>query len=92
MTLTKLPNHTAYKIQKHLKSYVDLQILEKSPELGGTWYENRYPGMSCDPALTRFLTHGFRLRVRRSQSLLPVLICSKPRLVKIVSKIIHPGP
>ncbi|CAG9948957.1 unnamed protein product [Clonostachys rosea f. rosea IK726] len=38
----------AYKIQKHLKSYVDFQILEKSPELGGTWYENRYPGCACD--------------------------------------------
>ncbi|GAB1218301.1 hypothetical protein ATERTT37_007555 [Aspergillus terreus] len=23
---------------------VDLQIFEKNPELGGTWYENRYPG------------------------------------------------
>jgi hypothetical protein len=34
----------AYKLQKHLKEYVDIQILEKSPELGGTWYENRYPG------------------------------------------------
>ena len=23
-------------------------ILEKSPGLGGTWYDNRYPGAACD--------------------------------------------
>ena len=23
-------------------------ILEKNPEVGGTWYENRYPGVACD--------------------------------------------
>lgn len=23
-------------------------ILEKNPSLGGTWYENRYPGVACD--------------------------------------------
>lgn len=27
---------------------VDLTIYEKNPELGGTWYENRYPGCACD--------------------------------------------
>ena len=25
-----------------------MQIYEKNPELGGTWYENRYPGCACD--------------------------------------------
>jgi len=29
----------AYKIGKHLKA-IDLQIYEKNPELGGTWFEN----------------------------------------------------
>ncbi|KAF9883295.1 hypothetical protein FE257_003786, partial [Aspergillus nanangensis] len=38
----------AYKLQKHLSEYVDFWIYEKSPELGGTWYENRYPGCACD--------------------------------------------
>ncbi|KAK1542459.1 hypothetical protein CPAR01_05846 [Colletotrichum paranaense] len=38
----------AYKLQKHLKDYVKIHILEKSPELGGTWFENRYPGCACD--------------------------------------------
>jgi cation diffusion facilitator CzcD-associated flavoprotein CzcO len=25
-----------------------LTIYEKNPEVGGTWYENRYPGVACD--------------------------------------------
>ena len=28
--------------------YRDFRILEKAPGLGGTWRENRYPGLSCD--------------------------------------------
>ncbi|RAL04884.1 flavin-containing monooxygenase [Aspergillus ibericus CBS 121593] len=27
---------------------LDLTIYEKNPELGGTWYENNYPGCACD--------------------------------------------
>ncbi|KAI9933627.1 hypothetical protein MW887_008100 [Aspergillus wentii] len=27
---------------------LDLVIYEKNPEIGGTWYENRYPGGGCD--------------------------------------------
>lgn len=27
---------------------VDLRIYEKNEELGGTWWENRYPGCACD--------------------------------------------
>ncbi|KAL2209886.1 FAD/NAD(P)-binding domain-containing protein [Sarocladium strictum] len=38
----------AYKLRKHLGDYVEFRILEKSPELGGTWFENRYPGCACD--------------------------------------------
>lgn len=26
---------------------LDLVIYEKNPEVGGTWYENRYPGLAC---------------------------------------------
>lgn len=26
---------------------LDLVLYEKNPELGGTWYENRYPGCAC---------------------------------------------
>lgn len=34
----------AYKLQHHLNDFVEFQILEKNPDLGGTWYENKYPG------------------------------------------------
>ncbi|KAH7319073.1 putative dimethylaniline monooxygenase [Rhexocercosporidium sp. MPI-PUGE-AT-0058] len=27
---------------------IELAIYEKNPEIGGTWYENRYPGCGCD--------------------------------------------
>ncbi|KAI3129808.1 hypothetical protein CBS147326_6257 [Penicillium roqueforti] len=29
-------------------SGVDLEIYDRNPSLGGTWYENRYPGCTCD--------------------------------------------
>lgn len=36
----------AHKLTHELKwdNFIDLQIYEKNPDLGGTWYENRYPG------------------------------------------------
>ncbi len=37
----------AYKYQKDLEN-VDFTIYEKNEEVGGTWYENRYPGCACD--------------------------------------------
>ncbi|KAL4816706.1 hypothetical protein BDW67DRAFT_161396 [Aspergillus spinulosporus] len=39
----------AYKL-KHERpfSFVDFTIYEKNPEVGGTWYENVYPGVGCD--------------------------------------------
>ncbi|RBR07511.1 uncharacterized protein FIESC28_10592 [Fusarium coffeatum] len=37
---------------------IDLIIYEKNPDLGGTWYENRYPGCACDvPAHAYQLTY-----------------------------------
>ncbi|KAF5597823.1 sterigmatocystin biosynthesis monooxygenase stcW [Fusarium pseudocircinatum] len=38
----------AYKLKQHLNDYVTFQIFEKSPDLGGTWFENKYPGCACD--------------------------------------------
>ncbi|KAH9908544.1 hypothetical protein F4778DRAFT_795946 [Xylariomycetidae sp. FL2044] len=40
----------AYKIQQELKleKEIDLVIYEKNPDIGGTWYENTYPGAACD--------------------------------------------
>ncbi|KAL4998472.1 hypothetical protein BDV10DRAFT_167114 [Aspergillus recurvatus] len=39
----------AYKL-KHERplDFVDFVIYEKNPEVGGTWYENVYPGVGCD--------------------------------------------
>ncbi|PNP78593.1 hypothetical protein FNYG_08072 [Fusarium nygamai] len=37
----------------HTDGKCRLDVYEKNPELGGTWYENRYPGCACDvPAHT----------------------------------------
>lgn len=42
----------AYKFQKHLQD-LDLIIYEKNDSIGGTWFENRYPGCACDiPSVT----------------------------------------
>lgn len=32
-------------IPEHLVEHV---IYDKNPSIGGTWYENRYPGCACD--------------------------------------------
>ncbi|EEU41316.1 uncharacterized protein NECHADRAFT_45940 [Fusarium vanettenii 77-13-4] len=39
--------NAAIRIPQRLKN-VDLSIYEKNPDIGGTWYENRYPGCACD--------------------------------------------
>ncbi|KAH8896207.1 FAD/NAD(P)-binding domain-containing protein [Thozetella sp. PMI_491] len=38
----------AYKLRKHLSEHISVAIYEKNPDLGGTWYENKYPGCACD--------------------------------------------
>ncbi|WRT66381.1 uncharacterized protein IL334_003336 [Kwoniella shivajii] len=37
----------AYKIQSHMKD-VEFVTYDKNQDVGGTWYENRYPGVACD--------------------------------------------
>ncbi|OAL33748.1 hypothetical protein AYO20_06924 [Fonsecaea nubica] len=37
----------AYKMRKMMTDY-ELVCYDKNPEIGGTWYENRYPGCACD--------------------------------------------
>lgn len=42
----------AHKVDKYLKN-VELVCYERHSTIGGTWYENRYPGCACDiPAHT----------------------------------------
>ncbi|RAH48748.1 flavin-containing monooxygenase [Aspergillus brunneoviolaceus CBS 621.78] len=39
----------AYKLQHEAPlDFVDFVIYEKNPEVGGTWFENIYPGVGCD--------------------------------------------
>ncbi|KAJ5820642.1 hypothetical protein N7474_006233 [Penicillium riverlandense] len=37
----------AFQIRKNMRN-VDFVIYEKNKDVGGTWYENRYPGCACD--------------------------------------------
>jgi hypothetical protein len=37
----------ARQIEQHMPN-VDLTIYEKNADVGGTWFENRYPGCACD--------------------------------------------
>ncbi|KAI1619258.1 hypothetical protein EDD37DRAFT_217336 [Exophiala viscosa] len=38
-----------YKLKYKLNvDYIDLQVYEKNHDVGGTWLENRYPGVACD--------------------------------------------
>ena len=34
-------------LRKNLTNYEHI-VYEKNPKIGGTWYENRYPGCTCD--------------------------------------------
>src|SRR3954462_3214090 len=38
----------------------DFTILEKADDVGGTWRENRYPGLSCDVP-SRYYSYSFEL-------------------------------
>ncbi|CAK7235446.1 hypothetical protein SBRCBS47491_009296 [Sporothrix bragantina] len=38
----------AIKLRETLKDEVDFWIFEKNSDVGGTWFENRYPGCACD--------------------------------------------
>lgn len=38
---------TAIQFPRKIKNLA-LQIYEKNPDIGGTWFENRYPGVACD--------------------------------------------
>ncbi|KAH0835158.1 hypothetical protein AYO21_10319 [Fonsecaea monophora] len=36
-----------YRARRHLKN-IDLTVYEKNSSIGGTWFENVYPGCACD--------------------------------------------
>jgi cation diffusion facilitator CzcD-associated flavoprotein CzcO len=37
----------AHQVEKYMQN-VEHVIYEKNPDVGGTWFENRYPGCACD--------------------------------------------
>lgn len=37
----------AYQLNRHMQN-ISHVVYEKNSEVGGTWYENRYPGCACD--------------------------------------------
>lgn len=39
--------HLGIRIPQRLRN-VDLRIYDKNAGVGGTWFENRYPGCACD--------------------------------------------
>ncbi|KAM0293660.1 hypothetical protein ACHAPM_011584 [Fusarium culmorum] len=39
--------HLMYKMKREFTNF-SLDVYEKNPDVGGTWYENRYPGCACD--------------------------------------------
>ncbi|KAK6073648.1 flavin-binding monooxygenase [Seiridium cupressi] len=64
---------TGIRFPQHIKN-LDLVIYEKNKGLGGTWYENNYPGIACDipspayqftfennPNWSRFYSPGFEI-------------------------------
>lgn len=54
----------AYKIKRHFDDF-ELNVFEKNEGLSGTWWENRYPGCTCDvPA--HIYTYSFEPNYRWS--------------------------
>lgn len=58
----------AYQVKNYLKE-AELVVYDKNPGLGGTWFENRYPGCKCD--------------IRKSHPRLQYLISSRLRINSI---------
>lgn len=44
-----------WKHQTPMDDFVDLAIYEKNSDVGGTWLENRYPGVACDVSVVASL-------------------------------------
>jgi hypothetical protein len=67
---------------------VDLHILEKNAGLGGTWWENRYPGCACDIPSHNYLVReaihlrrqtAYRILIGNTQTI--VHLGAKPKVV-----------
>ena len=63
----------AIRIQERLKEF-ELVIYDKNEELGGTWYENKYPGCACGMHRRLILGYGKLYRLADLQTYLPIAI------------------
>ena len=70
------------RIPQRLRN-VDLQIYEKNEGIGGTWWENRYPGSASLSLGNSTLTKP-RLRMRYSFPFLSILLQSQSELVCVL--------
>ena len=50
---------------------LQLVIYEKNPEVGGTWFENRYPGCACGKSRVQPIEFGQANKGRRALAFLP---------------------
>ncbi|ETI26084.1 hypothetical protein G647_02861 [Cladophialophora carrionii CBS 160.54] len=41
-------HHAAFKLQEAFGDSVEIKVFEKNSDVGGTWFENRYPACACD--------------------------------------------
>lgn len=55
-------------------------IIEKSDNLGGTWWVNSYPGCGCDVSIWSTSTYISTKLISGSISFLLFLFCIKPQL------------
>ncbi|TPX61122.1 hypothetical protein SpCBS45565_g07325 [Spizellomyces sp. 'palustris'] len=59
----------AIQLKKKL-GLTSFTIYEKSPDLGGTWFDNKYPGCACDVA-SHLYSYSFELNPDWSQAFSP---------------------
>lgn len=73
----------AIRLPQRVKN-LDLVIYDKNEEIGGTWFENVYPGIACGRVAEQWFHEGI-LRVltacRYTRTLLPVVIRVKCLMV-----------
>jgi len=43
-----------WKHEFNMSEYLDLTIYEKNADIGGTWLENKYPGVACDVSSLKY--------------------------------------
>jgi hypothetical protein len=72
------------RIPERLRN-VKLTIYEKNAGVGGTWYENRYPGCACDiPCKYSPVKVTMQTAKHNKSTFLPVHICTKSKLEQLL--------